>query len=152
MAKIVINISTPNDGLGNPLRTAFNSTNLNFTELYDIKVDKITGKGLSTNDYTTPEKDKLAGIAAGAEVNVQSDLNQLDDTQDDFVKGKESFLSNYSAAVNTTTSELTVATLNTTYPVALPDFKVFCESITDNPLIYIKGGLTWYSIPLGTIS
>lgn len=32
----------------------------------DNKVDKITGKGLSTNDYTTTEKDKLAGIADGA--------------------------------------------------------------------------------------
>ena len=30
------------------------------------KVDKVTGKGLSTNDYTTAEKDKLAGIAEGA--------------------------------------------------------------------------------------
>lgn len=30
------------------------------------KVDKETGKGLSTNDYTTVEKDKLAGIAANA--------------------------------------------------------------------------------------
>ena len=30
------------------------------------KVDKVTGKGLSTNDYTTTEKNKLAGIAAGA--------------------------------------------------------------------------------------
>lgn len=30
------------------------------------KVDKETGKGLSTNDYTTIEKDKLAGIAANA--------------------------------------------------------------------------------------
>jgi len=30
------------------------------------KVDKVSGKGLSTNDYTTAEKDKLAGIAAGA--------------------------------------------------------------------------------------
>lgn len=33
------------------------------------KVDKVTGKGLSTNDYTTAEKDKLSKIAAGAEVN-----------------------------------------------------------------------------------
>lgn len=31
------------------------------------KVDKIVGKGLSTNDYTTNEKNKLAGIASGAE-------------------------------------------------------------------------------------
>lgn len=30
------------------------------------KVDKIDGKGLSTNDYTTAEKTKLEGIAAGA--------------------------------------------------------------------------------------
>lgn len=30
------------------------------------KVDKETGKGLSSNDYTSGEKSKLAGIAAGA--------------------------------------------------------------------------------------
>lgn len=41
----------------------------------DLKVDKIAGKGLSTNDYTTLEKDKLAGIASGAEVNVNADWN-----------------------------------------------------------------------------
>jgi len=34
------------------------------------KVDKVTGKGLSTNDYTTAEKNKLADIAEGAQVNV----------------------------------------------------------------------------------
>ncbi len=34
------------------------------------KVDKVPGKGLSTNDYTNEEKSKLAGIAAGAQVNV----------------------------------------------------------------------------------
>ena len=39
------------------------------------KVDKITGKGLSTNDYTDAEKTKLGGIAAGAQVNVKSDWN-----------------------------------------------------------------------------
>jgi hypothetical protein len=39
------------------------------------KVDKVTGKGLSTNDYTTSEQTKLAGIAEGAEVNVNADWN-----------------------------------------------------------------------------
>lgn len=34
------------------------------TAALDGKVDKVTGKGLSTNDYTTEEKDKLAGLAA----------------------------------------------------------------------------------------
>ena len=33
------------------------------------KVDVVSGKGLSTNDYTTTEKNKLSGIASGAEVN-----------------------------------------------------------------------------------
>lgn len=37
------------------------------------KVDKVTGKDLSTNDYTTAEQTKLAGIAPGAEVNVNTD-------------------------------------------------------------------------------
>ena len=36
----------------------------------DGKVDKVSGKGLSTNDYTTAEKTKLSGIASGAQVNV----------------------------------------------------------------------------------
>ena len=34
------------------------------------KVDKVAGKGLSTNDYTTAEKTKLAGIAEGANMYV----------------------------------------------------------------------------------
>jgi hypothetical protein len=41
----------------------------------DNKVNTESGKGLSTNDYTTTEKNKLAGIAAGAEVNVNADWN-----------------------------------------------------------------------------
>ena len=36
----------------------------------DTKVDKVAGKQLSTEDYTTAEKSKLAGIAAGAQANV----------------------------------------------------------------------------------
>lgn len=34
------------------------------------KVDVEIGKGLSTNDYTSAEKQKLSGIASGAQVNV----------------------------------------------------------------------------------
>ena len=39
--------------------------------LFAGKVDIETGKGLSSNDYTTAEKQKLAGIAAGADVSTQ---------------------------------------------------------------------------------
>jgi hypothetical protein len=38
----------------------------NHAEIIEGKVDKVSGKGLSTNDYTTAEKNKLAGIAANA--------------------------------------------------------------------------------------
>ena len=44
------------------------------TELAD-KVDKVSGKQLSTNDYTTTEKNKLSGIQAGAQVNAVTSVN-----------------------------------------------------------------------------
>ena len=50
----------------NDVRTAINNLNTNI----DNKVDKVDGKGLSTNDYTTAEKNKLAGIEEKAEVNI----------------------------------------------------------------------------------
>ena len=37
------------------------------------KVDKVEGKGLSTNDYTAIDKEKLGGIEAGAQKNVKPD-------------------------------------------------------------------------------
>lgn len=57
-------------------------------ELFSQKVDKVTGKALSDNNYTTAEKTKLAGIATGAEVNVQSDWSQSDSSADDYIKNK----------------------------------------------------------------
>ena len=52
------------------------------------KVDKVAGKGLSTNDFTDADESKLAGIEAGAEVNVQSDWDQTDTDADDYIKNK----------------------------------------------------------------
>lgn len=50
------------------------------------KVDKIEGKGLSTEDYTTDEKNKLADITPYAQPNVQSDWNATEG--DAFIKNK----------------------------------------------------------------
>lgn len=41
-------------------------TKNNIDTLLDDKVDKVSGKQLSTNDYTTTEKNKLQGIEANA--------------------------------------------------------------------------------------
>lgn len=40
------------------------------------------------NNYTTDEKNKLSGIATGAEVNVQSDWSATDTTSDAYIKNK----------------------------------------------------------------
>lgn len=64
--------------LGEVTKNAVKKVNENFTELYNLianKVENVDGKGLSTNDYTTEEKNKLAGIATGAQVNVIETVN-----------------------------------------------------------------------------
>lgn len=74
--------SAPDDGTGDPLRVAFKKTDDNFVDLdtrkaeqqdvadaLAMKVDKVAGKGLSTEDFTTAEKQKLDGIEEGAQVN-----------------------------------------------------------------------------------
>ena len=55
---------------------------------WNNKVDKETGKGLSTNDFTDALKTKLDGIAAGAEVNVQANWNEADNTADSYIQNK----------------------------------------------------------------
>lgn len=56
--------------------------------LLNDKVDKVVGKGLSTNDFTNADQTKLASIAEGAEVNVQADWSESDTTADDYIKNK----------------------------------------------------------------
>lgn len=51
-------------------------------------VKRENGKGLSTNDFTTEEKNKLAAIQEGAEANVQADFNETDETSMAFIKNK----------------------------------------------------------------
>lgn len=53
------------------------------------KVDKVEGKGLSTNDYTTAEKEKLAGIEVGANKTIVDESLTQDGTNP--VQGKAIF-------------------------------------------------------------
>lgn len=75
---------TPNYHLRKQDENEFYSETIN-TDNMDIidaellkKVEKVAGKGLSTNDYTTIEKTKLSGIATGAQVNNITDVNVTD--------------------------------------------------------------------------
>lgn len=67
-----VSISASNIGLGNVNNTSDADKPISTAQqaALDEKVDKVAGKDLSTNDYTTDERNKLAGIAAGAQVNV----------------------------------------------------------------------------------
>ena len=97
------------------------------------KVDKETGKGLSTNDYTTVEKTKLAGIAEGAEVNIQSDWNQVDNSKDDYIKNKPTIPTTASEiSYDNTTSHLeatnTQAAIDELAAITYPSINITADS------------------------
>lgn len=77
--------------------TLYNSTGQNTdgamtqkatTDALGLKVDAVSGMGLSSNDFTNNDVSKLSGIESGAQVNVQSDWGQTDNTADDYIKNK----------------------------------------------------------------
>jgi len=63
-------------------------------------------------NFTSAEKTKLSGIEAGAEVNVQSDWNEADNTADDYIKNKPSIPTNTSD-LNNDSGFLTSADVST---------------------------------------
>lgn len=84
------------------------------------KVDKETGKGLSTNDYTTAEKNKLSGIATGAEVNQNAFSNVVVGDVTVAADGKtDSFEieagTNVTIVGDATNDKITISATDTTY-------------------------------------
>lgn len=87
-------------------------------------VAKENGKGLSTNDYTTAEKNKLGGIDTGAEVNVieNIEVNGVTGT----VSGKTASVTISAGAIDTikvngTTQTITDKTVDITVPTKVSD-------------------------------
>ena len=62
--------NTVNGSVAKTVKDAVDAAQATLQGNIDKKVDKVSGKGLSTNDYTNDEKTKLEGIAANAQVNV----------------------------------------------------------------------------------
>lgn len=79
------------EGLSSRLDTAEDEIDQLQTDVAN-KVDKVEGKGLSANDFTNELKTKLEGIAAGAEVNVQADWNETNDSSDAYIQNKPTSL------------------------------------------------------------
>ena len=61
--------------VGDTLSTQTNLDNVTIAEILSGKQDKESGKGLSTNDFTTPLKEKLEEIDIGLWTNVNADWN-----------------------------------------------------------------------------
>lgn len=80
----------PKTDLASAVQTSLDKADTALQSHQDIsgKVDKVDGKGLSTNDYTTAEKTKLGGISEGAEVNVQSNWNETNSSSDAYIQNK----------------------------------------------------------------
>ena len=65
-----------------------NKTTTNISANVSNKVDRVSGKGLSTNDFTNTSKQKLSGIEEGAEVNVQANWDEQDTSSDAYIQNK----------------------------------------------------------------
>lgn len=114
------------------------------------KVDKVDGKGLSTNDYTNAEKTKLAGIAEGAQKNVQPDWSLT--SGDGAIKNKPTIPTKTSQLTNDSyyqteydvNTKITnkLNTLDVTYedvPSTLDEGEYFISSLTqENGLVKAK--------------
>ena len=84
------------------------------------KVDKVSGKDLSTNDYTTAEKNKLAGVEEGAEVNQNTFTTITVDSTDISAKNKLNKFtitagSNITLTPDVVNDKMTIAATDTKY-------------------------------------
>ena len=77
------------------------------------KVDKVAGKGLSEADYTNTEKNKLAGVAEGAQVNVLEAVKVNGEALEITEKGVNIDLSEYAKSADYTTALLYKGTVAT---------------------------------------
>lgn len=73
--------------------------------LFDTKVDKVDGKGLSTNDYTTSEKTKLANIETGANKTTVENVLTSTSTTNALSAAQGKVLDEKIAAINTDLAE-----------------------------------------------
>lgn len=122
------------------------------------KVDKETGKGLSTNDYTTTEKTKLAGITAGAEVNQNAFSNVLVGSSTIAADSKTDTLtlaagSNVTLTADTTNDKITISATDTVYTHPATDgSKHVPANGTSNSGKYLKATATAGSYEWGSLT
>lgn len=88
------------------------------------KVDKVSGKGLSTNDYTTAEKEKLAGVEAGA-TNTTVENSLTSDSTTNALSAAQG------KALNTSLTSLVKVISGTTPSATGSEVAISSETLTD---------------------
>ena len=119
------------------------------------KVDKIDGMGLSSNDYTTAEKNKLNGIAAGAQVNQNAFSNITIGSNTIRATGETDTLTmvegdNVTLTVDTSAKKITIAAKDTTYSVATQSVAGIMSTDDKKKLDGIETGANKYIHPIYT--
>lgn len=98
-----------------------NSTNkTNISNLEENKVDKVEGKGLSTEDFTTELKSKLESLENYDDTEIKEDISNLEAEQTEQDKQIDMLIN----ALPTETQEAENINLKGTIPVKFKEFKV----------------------------
>lgn len=90
--------------------------------LFNGKVDKVTGYGLSKNNFSDSDVAKLGGIEAGAQVNVQANWNETDTDSDAYIQNKPSIPTVNNATLTITQNGVSAGTFgaNASSDVTIP--------------------------------
>ncbi|SDJ95957.1 hypothetical protein SAMN04487898_105155 [Pedobacter sp. ok626] len=96
-----------------------------------IKVDKVAGKGLSTEDYSTVEKSKLASIASGATVN-QTNTYLLD-------RANHTGAQAATTITQTATARFATDSEKTTWNAAVPSTRTVAGKALSANITLVKG-------------
>lgn len=128
---IIGGINEINDQLKDTVKKADLTAYAKKTDIPDIstKVDKVTGKGLSTNDYTTAEKNKLSTLKNYDDTTVKADISNI---KNDIGTG-------------------TLATTSKTVKGAINEVNAHCKDIANISLAIGEDGLLYIKKQDGTL-
>lgn len=128
------NIANNTTAINNEATTRANALNA----LDNAKVDKVAGKQLSTEDYTTPEKTKLAGLYNYNDTEVKADITALQTRATNIETKNNEQDSSIETINNKFNNYLKIADiLNKIYPVG----SIYMSINDTSPALFLGG--TW---------
>ena len=109
----------------------------------NLKVDKVIGKGLSTNDFTYLLSNKLDSISVGAEVNVNADWNVTSGAAQ--ILNKPIIPTQFISPLTTKGDIFTFNTSNTKLPIGLDNQVLVVDNTTSTGLKWVTQTINSFS-------